>query len=170
MPTRYTDDVVYFYRKDSFLSNHHPAPFTLKGKTFSCVEQCYFYSKAIIFDDQVMAEAIYNTDDPAKIMQLNALMKEHEYADWSVERRFSIMVAATLAKYLQNPHLKRQLLDTGDRLIVEASPNRVWGIGVDISSQFLEHRRFWKGDNLLGRVIMTVREMLGGHGIVDWVA
>lgn len=168
MPTKYADDAVYFYRKDSFLSNHHPAPFTLKGKRFSCVEQFYMYSKAIVFNDLVMADAIINTDDPAKIMQLNALMKTHEYADWSLERRYRIMVAGTYAKYSQNPHLLQKLLETGDRLILESSPNKEWGIGIDISSQFLENRKYWKGSNLLGKAIMEVRGLLGGTGIMSW--
>ncbi|MCY9861308.1 NADAR family protein [Vibrio coralliirubri] len=167
MPTKYAEDAVYFYRQDSFLSNHHPAPFVVKERHFSCVEQFYMYSKAVIFNDQVMADAILNTNDPAKIMQLNALMKTHDYADWSVERRYKIMVAGTYAKYFQNPNLLRQLLETGDRVILESSPNKVWGIGVDINSQFLQNRKYWNGDNLLGKAIMDVRGLLGGEGIVN---
>jgi predicted NAD-dependent protein-ADP-ribosyltransferase YbiA (DUF1768 family) len=72
------------------------------------------------------------------------------------------MKAATYCKYAQNPHLLKQLLGTDGDLIMEASPNKFWGIGVDVLSQHLFDTRFWSGENLLGQVIAEVRVMLGG--------
>ena len=166
MPTKKISNVIYFYHQDSWLSNHYPAKFKIKGKTFSCVEQCYFYSKAIVFNDLIMADAILNTIKANKIMQLNALMHLHDYADWSEDRRFKIMLAITFAKYSQNNNLGQRLLATNSALIIEASPNQFWGSGVHINSSLLTMEKYWTGKNMLGIAIMMVRGMLGGIGVV----
>ena len=45
--------------------------------------------------------------------------------------RFEIVVAGNVAKFGQNPALAKLLLDTGDRVLVEAAPrDRIWGIGM----------------------------------------
>ena len=86
---------------------------------------------------------------------------EKNYKDkiWA-SRRYQAMVDALTAKF-QDPELKRILLNTGDRILVEASPyDRIWGIGLSEQSPFIYDEKNWKGQNLLGKALMEVREKL----------
>ena len=57
------------------------------------------------------------------------------------------------------PQLKRRLLETGDRELVEASPtDTIWGVGFDAQNAEF-HREDW-GQNLLGKAIMAVRKRI----------
>ena len=62
-------------------------------------------------------------------------------------------------KFTQHEELKQVLLGTGDREIVEASPrDRVWGVGFGEKNAG-KNRGRW-GGNLLGKVLMEVREWI----------
>jgi len=66
-----------------------------------------------------------------------------------------------MAKFSQHADLKEFLLNTGDRVIVEASPyDRIWGIGMATTDANAENPARWKGLNLLGFALMEVRERL----------
>lgn len=76
-------------------------------------------------------------------------------------RKFDVVYQGTYCKFTQNPDLKKKLLETGERELVEASPtDKIWGIGY--LAEFAEiHRKQW-GSNLLGKALMSVRERLKG--------
>ncbi|WP_427910030.1 NADAR family protein [Shewanella algae] len=77
------------------------------------------------------------------------------------ERRFEIVLNANLAKFAQHTELKSFLLNTGNRILVEASPvDKVWGIGLAQDHPESEIPRRWKGLNLLGFALMEVRDRL----------
>jgi ribA/ribD-fused uncharacterized protein len=65
------------------------------------------------------------------------------------------------AKFQQNDELKKILLDTGDSLICEASPrDKEWGIGMGSNNPLIQDPKNWKGDNLLGEMLMEIRNEL----------
>ena len=69
--------------------------------------------------------------------------------DWE-EVKDSIMLQAVTAKFETHEKLARLLLSTGERMIVENAPmDAYWGCGPD-----------GKGQNKLGRILMTVRDRL----------
>lgn len=68
--------------------------------------------------------------------------------DWDEVSR-DVMKKAVLAKFQQNPHLLKQLQETGNALLVEHSRDKIWGDGLDDS-----------GKNRLGRILMRVRDEL----------
>lgn len=60
------------------------------------------------------------------------------------------MTIGTFLKFEQNDGLKRELIGTGDAMIVEASPfDDRWGIGVGMTD--LKKGKPWRGKNLLGK-------------------
>jgi ribA/ribD-fused uncharacterized protein len=64
-------------------------------------------------------------------------------------------------KFRQHPDLKAFLLGTGDKVLVEASPfDPVWGIGLDERDRASGDPKEWPGLNLLGFILMQVREEL----------
>jgi hypothetical protein len=81
---------------------------------------------------------------------------------WSA-KRYHAMVQVLEAKF-EDPELKEILLATGDRIIVEASPyDRIWGVGLSEEDDDL-YKGNWKGQNLLGKALMEVREKLRMEG------
>ena len=53
------------------------------------------------------------------------------------------------------------IVDTGDKILVEASPyDRIWGIGLSATHPDAKNPAKWKGENLLGKVLMDVRNEL----------
>ena len=65
------------------------------------------------------------------------------------------------AKFSSSADLRAQLLATENKLLAEASPyDKIWGIGLAPSDKSAENPDNWKGLNLLGKVLMKVREDL----------
>ena len=61
----------------------------------------------------------------------------------------------------QNEDLKYKLLSTGDKLLAEASPyDKIWGIGLSGDEIVAWNTETWKGTNLLGKILMRVRDEL----------
>lgn len=64
-------------------------------------------------------------------------------------------------QFSQNEELKQQLLLTYPKTLVEASPyDRIWGIGLSEDDSRAWNELTWKGKNLLGKILTTVRERL----------
>ena len=66
-----------------------------------------------------------------------------------------------VAKFTQNPELCGLLRNTGDTILAEcAVKDTIWGIGLSMHNEdrFYPHR--WKGLNLLGYLLMEVRDEL----------
>jgi ribA/ribD-fused uncharacterized protein len=154
-----TDKYVFFWGGTSF-SNWHPSTFTYKGMVFNCSEQAMMWEKAMTFFDDFTAGMVMELTNPAE--QKKRGRKVLGYVDeiWAA-RRFDIVYEICLAKFTQNPEMKEELLSTGTRTIVEASPyDTIWGIGMGSNDPDVLDESKWKGENLLGKVLMKVRENL----------
>ncbi|MFO6061031.1 NADAR family protein, partial [Pseudomonas aeruginosa] len=79
---------------------------------------------------------------------------------WTAER-LGVVSEATPGKFGQNASLKKYLLGTADRVLVEASPvDAIWGIGLAASDPLAAEPATWQGLNLLGFALMEVRRRL----------
>lgn len=156
-------DIVYFYNQNKvngFMSNFFPSTFMHDGLIYNCSEQRFIKAKQERYepDNERLAEAIMNETDPASIKALGRRVGNFDPDDWEGVRE-SVMYEAVLLKFSQNSVLKRKLLNTNDKTLVEASPtDLIWGIGLSIKDAELGKK--WKGKNLLGRVLMSVRSIL----------
>ena len=64
-------------------------------------------------------------------------------------------------KFAQNKDMLDFLKNTGDKILVEASPcDTIWGIGMSERDEGVEDPHNWKGSNLLGFALMEVRDEL----------
>ena len=67
------------------------------------------------------------------------------------------MYDALYYKFSQNDDILQKLLSTGNSTLAEASPrDRIWGIGLNITDAYSGKK--WKGQNLLGKALMNVRD------------
>ena len=64
-------------------------------------------------------------------------------------------------KFAQSTKFREYLLSTGDAILVEASPyDKIWGIGMTADEAKNCGIKQWRGINLLGFALMTVRDEL----------
>ena len=121
-----TDKHVFFW--NGIYSQWYPSSFTIDGNQFVTCEQYMMYEKAILFGDKEIADKILLTELPNEQKALGKLVKGFDRTLWD-QHCFSIVYQGNLAKFTQNPELKEELIATGDRVLVEASPyDFIWGI------------------------------------------
>ncbi len=118
------------------------------------------YQKAMLFGDTAVAQAILLTDNPKEQKDLGRMVSNYDDTMWAASR-VDIMVEGLYEKFSQNENLKKALLDTGDTEIVEASPyDIIWGIGWKEEDAQAHDKSKWRGQNLLGIVLMKVRDKI----------
>lgn len=144
----------------SCFSQWLPALFQVDGIEYKNTEQYMMAQKAKLFGDDEIFQKILTTANPKEIKALGRLVKNYQESVW-VEHRFEIVVKGNLAKFSQNQQLKQFLLNTKDRILVEASPvDKIWGVGLAADDENAEKPLQWKGLNLLGFALMEVRKQL----------
>ena len=158
--TRECNNKIFFFTKNSPLSNMYPAPFVSDGKAYTCVEQYLMEKKAQHFGDALAAEAIMKTPDPFKQKYLGSQVKGYNHKVWGAKAQ-DIMKAALHKKFEQNPLLKTKLLSTRNKELVEANPkDTFWGAGISIHDQDKLEKGSYPGKNTLGKLMMEVRNEL----------
>lgn len=154
-------DIVCFHNADEengYLSNWYMSGFEVDGISFSSMEQYMMYKKAICFKDIETARKILQTDDTAQIKTLGRGIQGYCDNIWSGMRQI-IVYEGLNAKFLQNNLLKKQLLDTQDKILAEcAVKDCIWGIGLSMNDPKRLHIEQWRGQNLLGYSLMLVRD------------
>lgn len=144
----------------SCLSQWYPAAFTVEGITYPSAEHFMMASKARIFQDAEAEERILNAASPAEAKQLGRAVQGFDETTWSRRREAAVFIG-NLAKFYQNPALGDFLAATGTRVLAEASPyDRIWGIGLRANDPRAANPRTWRGLNLLGFALMSVRSHL----------
>lgn len=155
--------VVVFFGKESRFSNHYPSTFTIDDTKFTSMEQFLAHSRARFADDQQLMDKVLQSPNPADAKKiLNLLREAPGQPAWEVERH-DILHAGLLAKFRQNTDLKEYLISSKERQLGEASRNMFWGIGMTLADRDRFNVALWKGDNLLGRTLMEVRQILAAE-------
>jgi ribA/ribD-fused uncharacterized protein len=122
-PERY----FFFWKKESPFSQWHDSPYECNGYTYTCAEQGMMHCKALLFGDEHSARAILQeTTDPRKVKALGRQVQNFSADIWN-DNREQIVQEQNVAKFTQNPPLRKALMRTGDRMLVEASPQTISG-------------------------------------------
>ena len=155
---RETDTHLYFLR--GVLSNFEKCYIKYKGHLFATTEQAFMWEKAVFFNDHESASKILKEENPAKAKKLGREVKNFDDSKWS-EVCYEIMYKINYEKYSQNTRLKNILLNTGDKMIIEANPRDTrWAIGLSAEDDRVLDESQWQGENLLGKILMQVRQEL----------
>ena len=118
------------------------------------------HQKALLFGDETTAQKILDAEDQLKIKQLGREVSPFDKDIWDTNK-VDIVYRGLLEKFRQNPELKKQLLATGNALLVEAAPRDViWGIGYGKKNPKSRNPDTWRGKNLLGYTLMNVRDTI----------
>lgn len=149
----------FFFYSGAF-SNWHPSLFFIDGQRYTCVEQYMMSRKAELFEDYDVLEKILDAFTPKEHQTLGRLVKGFDRKIWD-SKKTEIVFRGNLAKFSQDSNLRDRLLDTGDCFLVEANPKDViWGIGHSEREARQMPSNQWRGQNLMGKVLMRVRESI----------
>ncbi|KUM91388.1 hypothetical protein AQI88_37180 [Streptomyces cellostaticus] len=144
----------------SCLSQWWPSPFVVDGVEYATAEHWMMAGKARLFGDAEAERRVLAARHPAEAKKAGRLVRDFDEAIWERER-FGIVVEGSVHKFASDAGLREFLLDTGDRVLVEASPvDRVWGIGLAADDEAAAAPERWPGPNLLGFALMEARERL----------
>lgn len=152
-------EYFFFYGSKSPFSQWYRCSFSVQGVHFTCAEQYMMYNKALLFDDNDIANAIINSGyNPQKNKEQGHQVRGFNSDKWDREKQ-SIVWTGNYYKFSQNQEILNLLLKTSPKILVEASPSdNVWGIGLSLEdpNRFDEYQ--WKGSNLLGFILTSLRE------------
>lgn len=139
------------------------APFIVDQVRYKTAEHWMMAGKARLFKDEDILQKILQANTPAEAKKLGRQVKNFDAATWDAHK-FELVVQGNYHKFSQHPALKTFLLNTQDRILVEASPlDRIWGIGMAATNEQVHNPLQWRGHNLLGYALMTVRDQLQQH-------
>lgn len=157
---RTTDEFVFFWGKHDMYSNFFFAPFKHQGHIFKWSEQAVMYRKAKHFGEMVIANKILLAKSPDECKKLGRSRAiPFVNTEWVKVRE--IIYKEVLMDKFSNPQMKKRILETGDKILVEASPfDDIWGIKLAHDHPDAEKPEKWRGMNLLGKVLMEVRSEL----------
>jgi ribA/ribD-fused uncharacterized protein len=152
MPHRLdTDKQIFFYENEFYpLSNFSAFRVDWQGIDFDTAEHAYHWAK---FDSRELKEHILasrSAHDAFAFAQQNA---KHIRGDWYLiidgcQKRISVMRNILYTKLQQHEYVRRKLLETGSRKLVEDSwRDDFWGIGPN-----------GDGQNWMGRLWMEIRD------------
>jgi hypothetical protein len=139
-----------YYR---FLSNFWYAVLCIDDKEYQTSEH-YFHAMKCV--DDTDAEYIRNLDRPGEAKQcVRSMGYKPDFKESNND--LAVMFTGVLAKFEQNSSLAEKLVATGDALLIEGNRwhDNYWG-----RCTCAKCRNY--GHNHLGRVLMTVRGILGG--------
>lgn len=141
-------------------SQWYEAPFEVDGVVYRTAEHWMMSKKALLFGDQQTNEKILNSTKPGEAKALGREVAGYDDQKWN-GNKYEIVKTGNIHKFSQNQKLREFLINTQDRIIVEASPvDPIWGIGMAEDHKDIKNPQAWRGENLLGFALMEVRDEL----------
>ena len=158
------NEIIGFHREyedNGCFCNWYPAEFDYAGRHYLHSEQFMMYQKVMMFGQTALGDEIMRTADPEQCKILGReFFDGFDAALWK-KTRFVVVKRGIRAKFAQNPSMMETLLATGNAILAECSPrDKDWGILLSTSDPEVQDITKWKGENLLGQVLMEVREEL----------
>jgi len=159
----YDENIVFFFKEDEqngCFSQWYHSPFVVEGIRYITAEQYMMAKKALLFKDYEIYDRIMKEKSPRKCKALGKKVQGFDNKIWD-ESKEDIIYKGNLEKFRQNTELLDILLSTGGEWLAEANPgDYIWGIALDKDDPRARNPRFWRGENLLGKALMRVRDEL----------
>merc|ERR1711879_146462 len=103
---------------------------------------------------------IKNSKSPADTKKLGRGIKNFDETVWQ-RIVCSVAFEVVYQKFSKTHSLQPILLNTGDRVIAEATTrDKNWGIGIDVGDPRAQKPCEWNGTNILGWALMEARSAL----------
>lgn len=134
--------------------------FKVDGIEYKSAEHFMMAKKAELFEDFDIMNQIIKVNSPVDVKKLGREVKNYNDAIW-LKNRYEIVKTGNFYKFSQDQDLNKFLLNTNEKVLVEASPvDAIWGIGLASDHKNANNPKEWEGLNLLGFALMEVRDEL----------
>ena len=140
-------------------------PLTAEDRTVECAysEKAIMLCKAAVMGDEASYRkiaALGPGSDPAQAKQLGRKVSGFDTQKWDAVV-CAVAFEVVFQKFKQSRRLKRCLLQTGEKVLAEATKNdKNWGIGIDVGDPRVQRPSKWRGTNILGWALMEARTAL----------
>ena len=142
------------------LSQWYPSKFTINDIDYPTAEHWMMAKKAQLFKDDNIYQRILVAKTPGEAKKLGRQVSNFDSVVWDAHK-YAFVVNGNVAKFSQDPDLKEYLLNTKNRILVEASPvDAIWGIGMAKDNPKSNNPLLWRGENLLGFALMEARDLI----------
>ena len=158
--TESPNNVKYFIFKNGYshMSNAHYSPFKDGPERYRSVEQFVNAKKALNFKEYFAHQEIMR-EKAARNMK-NITVTGYDYAIWN-SKLSGVIKEGLFKKFQACADAREKLMSTGSSTIVYASLyDRVLGNGIAFESEKNTNPADWEGMNLLGKLLMEVRDTL----------
>jgi ribA/ribD-fused uncharacterized protein len=144
----------------SCFSQWFPSTFVVADVHYHTAEHWMMIHKAKLFKDADALSEMLTTPKPGTVKALGRKVKNFDKAVWD-SQAYDIVVEGNCHKFSQNETFKTFLINTGNKVIVEASPRDfIWGIGLGQDRKEAMDPNTWRGTNWLGFALMEARDQL----------
>ena len=155
------EHAIAFFGLHSPFSNFHKSSFKHDGRSYSCAEQFIQSQKAEKYNNDAAKTKIMLACDPREMKHIGNNIRGYVQQEWECDYARNVAHIAVLNKFSQNDICKQALLHTGDKVIVEASPDRFWGSGVKLKDAgVLDSLTWYNTGGLMAEILATVQEEL----------
>lgn len=148
-----TEKQVFFYEQEFYpLSNFSAFAIERNGKVYPTSEHLYHAEK---FTNISHKEAIRACRSAHEAFKLAHDLKQHVKPNWN-DIKVNVMLGILWDKVNQHPYVKKKLIDSGDRELIENSwRDDFWGWGENKD-----------GQNQLGQLWMSIRHQIHELGLI----
>lgn len=129
-----------------------------KQLALNCAEQGMMAGKALFFNDEEAFDKIMRESNPSGQKALGKTVKNFDVETWNNVAK-DIVFNVNLSKFTSDEKLRKYIISTGDKHLVEASPyDAIWGVKLAVNDPRVNNPANWRGTNWLGEVLMEVRD------------
>jgi len=145
----------------------YKSPFTVDQVTYPTMQHYITAHKALIFEDYEQYDKILAAPTPKNAQLLGTEIKDFDEEHWS-EHRYDIIKTGNIHKFNQYPSLAEQLLQSGNKVLVEASvTDLVWEAYAERRDYTVIYMDRWSHINVYGFALMGARDFLREFGLFD---
>ena len=150
-------DDIHFFR-DGILSNFSETELTYQNIKFPTAEHAYQWAACVEALRDDLAEEVIQAASPHVAKKIANVLKTPD-SEWH-HQKYNVMEKVLIAKAEASAEFRAALLQTDDKLLVEARPDEWWGSGLSYSLTLTTKPVFYPGNCWLGEILMNLRAEL----------
>ena len=150
--TRVDNNTVGIQGKLAPLSNMFPCKIVVDGKDHNSAEHYIQYTKVMLVNLIELAQKIKDTTCPYAAKSLGGSIHIPIWDDVGED----VVKTGMRYKYEQNPQLRKILLETGTKVLLECTPDMKWGAGISLDSKLFGTGKH-PGRNFTGHSLQELR-------------
>ena len=156
------NNTIGFFGELNPLSNFHPCKFEINGIQFHSSEQFIQYTKAMFFNDVDTSTKILASKTALESKNMSRNIRGYEESKWD-ECAKTLCHKGIAEKFRQNPRLMEALVNTGSKVLVESTGNKLWITGVPLHKAGCLDSTLWSGNGILGEILCEIHQEYFQH-------